>query len=342
MYNNPHKKGVFIMKITDDEKLSLKTEMLVYGYKTYETAYFDSNEYKKLRATMLEHLPKGDPNRFSFEFLPKNEILKAGRFVIDKHFGKFDLRVPFANGDDMETQLVSIFGKNPKPEQYDEIIDYINSQVDLVRVTNIPVYLNTGGSKNGYVSTTYFYGNKIMEEDYFKKLPVCVREIGIEGNCDEEARCIYVHEMSHALLNRYKKNVRNKLNNEAFSIFMESVAADDLEPDKDFLDLKIFARILQTKQHVLKMELEKFKEESFLDILTDEKYILSTLHATALFDTYSKGSNKQKQAIDGALGEVITGTSVLENVFDYYGATLEKGSRIMQKQIQTYDKKYCK
>jgi len=330
------------MKITDDEILSLKTQMLVGGYKDNKTTYFESPSYKKLRETMLDHLDKGNLKRFSFTFLPKSEILSSGRFVIDKHFSKFDLRVPFANGDDLETQLVARFGEYPKKEQYDDIIDYINTHVDLVRVTDIPLYLHTHTDQNGYETETWFYGNKIMEESYFKRLQPCVREIAVEGNCDENSRCIYVHEISHALINRHKKTIRNILNKEAFPIFMERVAAKDLESEEDFLNLKIFLRILQTKNHVLERELYQFKEEKFSDIVMSETYILSTLHATALFDTYIKGSQKQRNAIDDALGEVITGKAVLEDVFDYYDATLDRGSKIMQRQIKTYEQKYFK
>ena len=314
--------------------------MLVNGYSEYKTDYFDSTSYKKLRTTMLEHLPNGDTQRFIFHFMPKSEILQSGRFVIDKHFGKIDLRVPFANGDELESRLVAIFGRTPKPEQYDEIIDFISSQVDLVRVTDIPVYLNIGGSKNGYVTTTYLYGNKIMEEEYFKKLPVCVREIGIEGNCDEDAQCIYVHEMTHALVNRHKGNIRNLLNNEALSIFMEKVAARDIDQSGDLLEMKNLRRILQNKQCMLARELFEFREERFKDVLSDGTYIISTLHATALFDTYSKGSNKVRNEIDREVGHVFTGEEVLEDVFNHYEATEEKGAKVMQRQIKKYHNKY--
>ena len=328
------------MQITDQEKLDLKTKMLVDGYSEHETDYFDSTSYKRLRTTMLDYLPKGDERRFEFGLLPKSEILQSGRFVIDKHFGKIDLRVPFANGDELESRIVAIFGHTPKPEQYDEIIDFINSQADLIRVTDIPVYLNTSLPRNGYVETTYFYGNKIMEEEYFKKLPVCVREIAIEGNCDEDAQCTYVHEMTHALVNRHKGNIRNLLNNEALSVFMEKVAARDIDQSGELLEMKNLRRILQNKQCMLDRELFEFREERFKDVLIDGTYIISALHATALFDTYSKGNNKTRNEIDREVGRVFTGEEVLEDMLEHYEASLEKGSKIMQRQIKKYHSKY--
>lgn len=328
------------MQITDDEKKEIRNEMLVNGYTEYETDYFDSASYERLRSTMLEYLPENNEKKFTFDFLPKSEILAAGRFVIDKHFGTIDLRVPFANGDEMETRLVALFGEKPTPEQYDDIIDYINNQIDLVRVTDIPVSINTNRPRNGYVETTCFYEDEIEAEEYYKRLPACVREIGIEGPCDEESKCTYVHEMTHALVNRRKGNVRSLLNNELLSIFLETVAARDVDQSGELLDLENYFRILYNKYCMLDSEMVKYRGEGFERLLSDKKYIISTLHATALFNTYARGTNKTRDEIDKAIGRVFTGDEVLEDMLDHYEASLERGAKIMQKQIKKYHEKF--
>lgn len=328
------------MKLSEQEQKSLKTRMLVGGYSDNETNYFDTSSYKKLRETMLDYLPKDNEEIFDFHLLPKSNVLQSGKFVIDKHFGKADLKVLYTNGDDLESKILVIFGHNPKPEQYDEIIDYINSQVDLVKVTDIPVYLTCNGLKNGYVCTTYFYGYKVMEEDYFKKLPVCIREIGIEGGCNESTQCLYVHEMTHALVDRHKGAIRNLLNVEALSIFMEKVAALDLDQSGYLIDMENLERILQNKLCLLDREILKFRDERFMDILKDNTYIISTLGATALFDTYLKGSNKVRNEIDASIGRIISGEEVLEDVFNHYEASLEKGAKVMRKQIKKYHNEF--
>ena len=151
---------------------------------------------------------------------------------------------------------------------------------------------------------------------------------------------IYVHELGHALINRYKGNINNLLNAEAFSIFMEKVSASDLDSSGNALDFKNFLRIIQVKHCLLEKEIIEFREEGFESLLRKKTYILSSLYATALFDTYNKGSKKLKSEIDDSLGEVITGKAVLEDVFDYYDVTAENGSKIMQRQIKKYDKKF--
>ena len=273
------------MYMSDRELIDLKAIMLLSGFTSYKTDYFDTNSYKSFRSTMLDNLPYGDLERFEFDLYPKSEILKSGKYVINKHFGKLDLRAKYADGDDMESQLVSLFGLDPSPGKYNEIIDYINNQIQLVRVTDIPVTLNCEAAPGGFVGTTYFYDSNIMSDNYLKKLPQCVREIVLSGNCDEAMKCVYVHEMAHALINRHKGSIENFLNSEVFPIFMEKVAALDIDESGYLLDLKNLYRIIQLKHMMLDNEVLEFSERGFSNALEDKKYILSTLHATALFDT---------------------------------------------------------
>lgn len=328
------------MLLSEQEKKNLKIDMLLRGFSSYETDFFGSSSYKKLRETMLNNLPGGNLSRFKFILFPKSEVLKDGKFVIEKHFNKCDLRVFHTNGDDMRTQLAAIFGKQPNPEQSEEIIEYIKNKIELVRVTDVPVYLSVMDESNGYVNDDIFYGCSIMNDDYYEKLPSCIAEIGLSGDCNENSKCTYVHEMAHALINRHKGAVSNLLNDEVFSIFMEKVAAMDIEQSGRLLELRTIYRILETKQNMLDKENKKFNEVDFFGLLSCRKYIISSLYATALFDTYFKGSNKLRSEIDAALGEVISGNAVLEDIFERYEANLDKGSRIMRKQIKMYDKKY--
>lgn len=330
-----------ITKMTDQEKKEFKAAMAYYGYETYETDYFNTPSYRKLRATSLDYLPYGDEERFEFTFLPKRSILNAGRYVIDKHFGKLDLRVPYSYGDDLESQIVAIWGKKPEPDKYDDIAEYAETQCELVRVTDIPVRLATEQSKNGCAVSAWFYDTDDMEEDFYAKIPSCLHEIILDGDCDEDTQCIYVHEMGHALINRHKGNIRNRLNKETFPIFMEKVAASDLNDENDLLELETFLRIIQVKHAMLEKEIMEFREEDPHHAIVQSGYVLSTLHATALFNTYQKGSKKLQKEIDSSWGEVISGNAVLEDLLDHYEATPEKGAKIMQRQIKQFHKTYC-
>ena len=57
---------------------------------------------------------------------------------------------------------------------------------------------------------------------------------------------VYVHEMTHALVNRNKGIVKNMLLNEMLPMFMEKVASYDL--NNELLDKVILNRLLSTKR----------------------------------------------------------------------------------------------
>ena len=169
-----------------------------------------------------------------------------------------------------------------------------------------------------------------------------LKEIQLDGNCDDLTAPFYVHEMSHALINRHKGTIKNLLNDEVFSIFMEKIAAIDLDPGGYLLEFINLYRILCTKNDVIGKESFEFNEINFSQTIDNKTYLLSSLHATALFDLYLNGDDKLRNDIDIDLGDVISGRGVLEDVLDYYEATPEKGAKIMKKQIKKYHNKYFK
>lgn len=326
------------MQLTDEQWMALEIQRLIYGFDTYETDYFATSSYKKLRTTLLNYLPTENPENFIFMIFPKSEILQAGKYVIDKHFESIDLQVYFTTRDDIASQVNTLFGQRIISEQYDEVIDYINNQLELVRVTDIPVYLTD--SKGGYVDMSYFrIINMLAEEDY-RQLPRWVSKIVLSNHHNINTKCSYVHEMMHALASRHNGNIRNLLNDEVLSIFMEKVAAYDIDQSGNSLDLKNLDRILYLKYAMISKELHTFTGEEVENILEYRKYIISSLHATALFNTYMKGNSKVKKEIDEAIGRVLMGEDVLEDMLAHYEASLDKGTKIMRKQIKKYHKKY--
>ena len=325
-----------MITLTDKEKKKLKTIMAVYGYSEYETNFFKTDEYKRLRIDMLDNLPVLNDKRLKFKFCDKSEVLSAGRYVLDKHCDGIDLKIPYTNGDDLETQIISRFGEKPSVESYDEIIEYIKNNIELVRVTDIPLYLDSCKGRNGITTTTWFYSSKDLEESFFEKLPVCTHRISVCGPCDELAKTIYVHEMYHALLNRHKGSVNNLLNSEFLPIFMEKVAAYDLDGSGNLLELRNLYRLLSIKENIIEKTHDEFNDQNAEGIITCEGYIITGLLATDLFNIYMRGSNRLRKEIDSSINEVLMGNGVIEDVIDKYEVTLEKGSKIMKKQLKHF------
>ncbi len=326
------------MELTANEKHRLKIKMLFYKYESFQTAFFETLEYQKLREVMLSNLLTKKDKRLKYLFCDKNELLSAGKYVIEKHMDDIDLRIPYTNGDDLSTQLMARFGPYIKEEQYNQVIDYVKNHVELRNVTDIPLNIDVDKSKNGHVLSTWFYGSKNLKDAFFENMPVCTNEISVFGSCDDMAKTIYVHEMTHALINRHKGNVLNLLYSEALPIFMERVAALDLDDSGELLLLTKLRRILNIKQDIIDKINQDYNEESAFDTIVDETYIVSSLLATALFETYEKGSLSLKKEINNHVNDVLMGDAVLEDVFDHYEASLENGAKIMSKQVKKLSK----
>lgn len=313
----------------------LKKIMALDGYKSFKTDYFDSKLYKELRSIMLECLPYESIGLPNFSYITKRELLSSGKYVLNRHFKAHDLKVRYDHNDKLESSLLAKFGKNPSPNKYSEILEYINNNIKFIKVTNIPVTLY---NKSEFIEINYFYELERMPEEYFKRLPICFGKIKLNGPCTDETKCIYVHELTHALLGKHKGNVINLLNGEVLPIFMEKLTALDLDPSNSLMHYENVNRIMSNKYSMLELEMLGFTRQDFLGFLENRKYIISSLHAVALFDTYLKGNSKIKKEIDNSIGDVFEGEETLENILYHYDASLERGTKIMKKQISEYHK----
>ena len=146
--------------------------------------------------------------------------------------------------------------------------------------------------------------------------------------------------MYHALSKRNKGYTNNYLYDETLSIFMERVAALDI--NENLVNPAILRRTLAIKDDIINLTHNEFYEESYNSIIEPKKYILSFLLATSLFNTYIHSSTKGKRQIDNEINKVLMGYQQLEDILEKYEITEEKGSSIVKRQIKTikHHKKY--
>ena len=132
--------------------------------------------------------------------------------------------------------------------------------------------------------TSFLTQNLIAHRGYHD-IKIGIAEIGITGVCDELTKAKYVHELYHALMYKNKGSIKNMLNNEAISIFMEQVAATDLKRYGQLDKQMALYRLLHLKKTIMNREMLMFCEERPREIIEDESYILSTANASSLFHT---------------------------------------------------------
>ncbi len=322
--------------MNNEEKKEIQKQLLLTGATDYTSDFFDTSEYNTLKHTAMDYLDKLNDERLKFKHLPMSTVLKAGKFVIDKHTRGISLKVPYTNCDFLRTDVIAKFGEEPKKYQYDEIVKFIDENAERLDVTDIPVHCDMSNNDNGFASSTFFFGTNSVIPSFYEKLNYYVSRIELSGACDENKQMVYVHELYHALLGRNKGSINNLLHNEALSIFMEKVAALDLDDSKHLLDLSTLDRLLDIKTNIMSKIKNEFYDDDYLATISKEKYIISTLLATALFDTYEQGTSATQRNIDNAINKVLIGDGQLEDVFDKYEATEEKGSILVRKQMKEF------
>lgn len=318
--------------LNKSELLEFEKILALGGFNTYKSAYFDSENYKKLRTAFLDNLPKVNVAYPNIKFCSLSKVKQAGKEIVNKHTNNIDIKVPYSFEDELESALIETFGPNPEEDKMDEIIEFVQNNMDLKKVTDIPLFSDLSSNRNGYTAYSPFYKN-FQNLKYYEKLPHIIVAIGLKGSSDDFAKGIYVHEMYHALGKRNKGYTNNYLYDETLSIFMERVAALDL--DENLVKPAILRRTLAIKNDIINLTHNEFFEESYNSIIKPKKYIISFLLATALFNTYSHSSNKGKRQMDNEINKVLMGYQQLEAVLEKYEITEEKGSSVVKRQIKT-------
>lgn len=325
-------------KLNKEDQNSLDREILSFGYKTYDTDFFDSTEYKNLLNAMITNLPKFNDDKITFNCCTKDELLASAKYVIDLHTVGTDTRVRYVDSDSLTAELYCLFGDEPDESKYDEIAQYIDNHTELITVTKVPVELKIFKDRNGREHNTWFYYQECMKNDFYQKIKPAVQKIIIEGGCNDDSICIYIHEMYHALAVSHKGCIENYLNDEVLSIYMERLGAADLDPTKELEELEILTRLKTTKHNMINRMIFDYNEINPLDKLDNEKYIQSTAVATALYNTYKYGSNNIKQEIDDSINGIFREEHTLEDVLQKYDATPERGSKLMRRHIKKLSK----
>lgn len=306
------------MKFTENELNELKRITETFGFKYYKSAYFLTEDYKKLRNTFLDTIPTSKITFNNIKICSISTIKNIGKKILMKHTEGIDTKVAYTHLDELKSDLIAKFGETPEEDKIDEILNYINKHIKQKEVTQIPLTSNINNiHQNGRVIFTRLY-NHFQDPKYNINLPNIIKEINIEGPVNDFTKGIYVHEMYHALTSKHKGYTQNYLHDETLSIFMEKVTALEMGKTYSFEREANLQRLLLTKDDILNFETAKYHNTNHLPAVEMQKYIISNILATALFSTYRNNSNKIKNEINDDINQILSGKTILEDVLDKY------------------------
>lgn len=155
-----------------------------------------------------------------------------------------------------------------------------------------------------------------------KNTPVYIESITLGDKYDKLSIGTYIHEITHALIDRHKGVVENYYNDEFLTIFMEKVAIDrvDTSPDKFLVKCSETYRLANVKD--LLTDLDNYQEgtSKYEDSL---KYIQSSLYAGILFERYSNANDIEKQNILNQIKSVLNGREKVKNIIKNQKLSIE-------------------
>ena len=155
-----------------------------------------------------------------------------------------------------------------------------------------------------------------------KEMPIYMESIYLGDKYDKLSIGTYMHEITHALLDRHKGVVENYYNDEFLSIFMEKVSVDQIDTSSNNFLVKCSEvyRLANVKKLLGKVDMYKESSPNYKDSL---KYIQSSLYAGILFDKYSKATDVQKKAVLDQIKLVLNGKIKLNDFIKNQQLTIE-------------------
>ena len=155
-----------------------------------------------------------------------------------------------------------------------------------------------------------------------KETPIYMESIYLGDKYDKLSIGTYMHEITHALLDRHKGVVENYYNDEFLSIFMEIVSVDQIDTSSNNFLVKCSEvyRLANVKKLLGKVDMYKESSPNYKDSL---KYIQSSLYAGILFDKYSKATDVQKKAVLDQIKLVLNGKIKLNDFIKNQQLTIE-------------------
>jgi len=324
------------MAFTNDEYIMLQNEsdfrnierkMALYGYETYGTDFFNTKEYEELIIEFIKDKTKEEYND-NLSYRKLKLIKENAKNILIAQTKDINRLVPFiSNPSKKEYKFTAKYGEADE-ENYDLYIEYLKRHTKFIDVTELPIKWKHKNMKNGLINKIY---EQTTDIEKIKSFPIIFTDIRIMNQSNDLTVSVLNHEMTHALLGRNKGIINNMLHDELLPIYMEFLAAYNLDDTEKLLKKALKERILIVKSQII----EKYLNE-FNGFITPEEstYIDSTLYAIALFETYKNSSNKAKESITREVNKTLNGDRTLDGTLEALDITEEEGSKIMIKKLK--------
>lgn len=207
-----------------------------------------------------------------------------------------------------------------------EMAEKVISISSLVSPFDLPIILTEGHSMVGEVTKPIPI---CTEPSYKEKLIVPFSHITLGDNLTDLSIATYIHEIAHVLTESNIGYTEDYYLKEVISIFLEKLAALELDPTQELLKtserirfkyLSDIITLLKNKDFLLK---NNMVTEDYL--LKESTYVNATLLATKLFDNYLKlRKPKDKNKFLQKIQQIFDGNLTVEQLLQSEGITIQQ------------------
>ena len=317
----------YLRQQNESDQEDLEHEMALYGYVENSTDFFKTKSYERLVIDFIKNKQKYisntnlQPRTISF-------LRKAANKIIIDQTGSLNRKVLYLEEDQRLIYDFTAEHGEIIPEKYDDILKYLKKKAKKREVTTLPIRWITSSNRNGM---SRIYSEYPRDIEFIKQYPIISTGISMINQNDDLGATVLVHEMTHALIDRHKGIIRNILHDEVLSIYLELVAAYELDPTGELLNIVAKYRLLNLKNNIFTSQ-----QQLFNGVMPDgENYIDSCLYAFNLFEIYKNSSSNARKTIREEINKTLSGSRQLEDTLKALDLTEEEGSSIIRKHIKT-------
>lgn len=288
------------------------------GYKGVNLNRVSLSSFKNFMTIMpkinnnIEKLTEDLPN------LTLEEIRKLTQEFCMKYFSLHNISIVSSN------ELIRRQKEISKANDSHGVYENINSILSSVNPLDIDIVLTNGHSMIGQIIKPIVIAPSVDENNrkiYFSNI-----ELG--NQLTNLSSATLVHEIAHSQLEQNIGYAEDYLNKELITIFLEKVAALELDPTGELLKISEKMRFNDILNRYLLLHQKKGEINTISDI-DNLLYIKSTFYAEKLFDMYineRKQKNRDKYFYD--IQEIFDGKTTVEELIRKRNITAAKASDI--------------
>ncbi len=212
-----------------------------------------------------------------------------------------------------------------------ELASRFNSLTTMINPFDLPITLIEGNSMAGQTQKPLIVS---AAPGYKGKVVIPFSGISLGENLTDLSIATHIHEVAHTQTESIPGYAENYENKEVISIFLEKLAALELDSTGELLRMSERMRYRYLLDMINKIKLTpRYRQMGITiteeDLINASSYINATLIATKLFDIYQKArKQKERDKMLRGIQQIFDGQITVEQFLSSYNITLAQSKDI--------------